>query len=55
VDAPLRANGVTLRILVSSIETVTPSGRGTLHVLGALAQFELMLMLERRRELSSSG
>jgi DNA invertase Pin-like site-specific DNA recombinase len=39
-----------LRILGSPIDTTTPSGKLMLNVLGAVAEFEREVMLERQRE-----
>lgn len=39
-----------LRILGSPIDTTTPTGRLMLNVLGAVAEFEREVMLERQRE-----
>jgi DNA invertase Pin-like site-specific DNA recombinase len=46
----LERKGVALRILSLGIDTGTPSGKLVLHVLGAIAEFERSLMLERQRE-----
>ena len=42
--------GVALRILDLGIDTSTPSGKLVLTVIGAIAQFEREMMLERQRE-----
>ena len=45
--------GVSLRILAmggGTVDTATPTGRLTVNMLGAVAQFERELMLERQRE-----
>lgn len=49
VDA-LAAKGATLRILGMGVDTATPTGRLMLQVLGAVAEFERAIMLERQRE-----
>ena len=46
----LEAKGVTLRFLDQSMDTATPNGRLSLSMLGAIAQFEREIMLERQRE-----
>jgi DNA invertase Pin-like site-specific DNA recombinase len=46
----LEAKGVSLRILAMNLDTSTPTGQLMLNVLGAVAQFERELMLERQRE-----
>jgi DNA invertase Pin-like site-specific DNA recombinase len=46
----LEAKGVALRILAMNLDTSTPTGQLMLNVLGAVAQFERELMLERQRE-----
>src|SRR4051812_17926212 len=49
----LQAKGVGLRILSmggQSVDTATPTGRLMLTMLGAVAEFERALMLERQRE-----
>jgi DNA invertase Pin-like site-specific DNA recombinase len=46
----IEAKGVTLRILDLSIDTSTATGRMLLTMIGAIAQFERELMLERQRE-----
>lgn len=46
----LKAKGVTLRILSPDIDTSTPMGQLMLNLLGAVAQFEREIMLERQRE-----
>jgi DNA invertase Pin-like site-specific DNA recombinase len=49
VDA-LQAKGVSLRILGMGLDTSTANGKLMLNVLGAVAQFEREVMLERQRE-----
>lgn len=49
----LEAKGVALRVLSmggSEVDTGTPTGRLMLTMLGAVAEFERALMLERQRE-----
>lgn len=46
----LAAKGVSLRILDLGLDTGTASGKIMLNVLGAVAQFEREMMLERQRE-----
>lgn len=46
----LEAKSVALRILSMGIDTSTPTGKLMLTVLGAVAQFEREVMLERQRE-----
>lgn len=46
----LRKKGVTLRILSMQMDTSTPTGKLMLTMLGAIAEFERDLMLERQRE-----
>lgn len=46
----LKAKGVTLRILSMDLDTSTPTGKLMLTMLGAVAEFERELMLERQRE-----
>lgn len=46
----LTASGVALRSLTEGLDTATPIGKLMLHVLGALAQFERDLIVERTRE-----
>jgi DNA invertase Pin-like site-specific DNA recombinase len=41
---------VSLKVLEQSIDTSTPTGRLMFNMLGAIAQFERELMLERQRE-----
>jgi DNA invertase Pin-like site-specific DNA recombinase len=41
---------VALRILDMGLDTSTPSGELILTVMGAIAQFERSIMLERQRE-----
>jgi DNA invertase Pin-like site-specific DNA recombinase len=49
----LEAKGVALRVLSmggQTVDTGTPTGRFTVILLGAVAEFERALMLERQRE-----
>jgi DNA invertase Pin-like site-specific DNA recombinase len=46
----LEAKGVALRILALNLDTSTPTGKLMLNMLGAVAQFEREMMLERQKE-----
>lgn len=46
----MEAKGVSLRILNMGIDTLTPTGKLMLTVLGGVAEFEREIMLERQRE-----
>lgn len=46
----LEEKRVGLRIINMNVDTTTPTGRLVVHVLGAIAQFEREIMLERQRE-----
>jgi DNA invertase Pin-like site-specific DNA recombinase len=46
----LDTKGVALRIVAMGIDTTTPTGKLMLNVLGAVAEFERDMMLERQRE-----
>jgi DNA invertase Pin-like site-specific DNA recombinase len=46
----LKTKGVALRILNMGIDTATPTGRLLLQMVGAVAEFERAMMLERQRE-----
>lgn len=46
----LKQKGVAFRILALNLDTGTPTGELMLNMLGAVAQFERELMLERQRE-----
>ena len=46
----LKGLGAELRVLGSPIDTTTPTGGLMLTILGAIAQFEREMMLERQRE-----
>jgi len=53
IDARLRSKGVALVVLSlggQPLDTRTPTGRLMLTLLGAVAEFERSLMLERQRE-----
>ncbi|STG11886.1 site-specific DNA recombinase; e14 prophage [Escherichia coli] len=45
----LRQRGVNFRSLTDSIDTSTPMGRFFFHVMGALAEMERELIVERTR------
>ena len=49
IEARLRAKGVALRILNPVLETETAAGRLMFNVIGAVAEFERSIMLERQR------
>jgi len=46
----LNRKGVALRVLNINLDTATPTGKLMLHMLGAIAEFERTLMLERQRD-----
>ena len=46
----LDAKGVSLKVLEQAIDTSTSTGKLMFNMLGAIAQFERELMLERQRE-----
>lgn len=46
----LGERGVDLRVLTQGIDTTTPGGRLTFHILGAIAEFERDLISERTHE-----
>jgi len=50
IESELELKGVSLKILSLNIDTATPTGRLMFHMLGAIAEFERDLMLERQRE-----
>jgi DNA invertase Pin-like site-specific DNA recombinase len=45
--ATIDAKGANLRVLTQSIDTTTPGGRLIFHIMGAMAEFERALILER--------
>jgi DNA invertase Pin-like site-specific DNA recombinase len=45
--AELGAQGINFLALSESVDTATPSGRSVTHMMGALAQFERSLIVER--------
>lgn len=49
VAETLEKKGVTLRVLDPALDTSTATGRMLLSIIGAVAQFERELMLERQR------
>jgi DNA invertase Pin-like site-specific DNA recombinase len=50
IVARLEKKGVALRVLAMNLDTSTPTGKLMLNMLGAVAQFEREMMLERQRE-----
>lgn len=50
IVARLEKKGVALRVLALNLDTSTPTGKLMLNMLGAVAQFEREMMLERQRE-----
>jgi DNA invertase Pin-like site-specific DNA recombinase len=50
IAARLQTKKVALRILGMGIDTSTATGRMMLNIVGAIAQFEREVMLERQRE-----
>lgn len=46
----LRDKDAELKVLALNLDTATPTGKLMLNLLGAIAQFERELMLERQRE-----
>lgn len=46
----LEAKGVALKVLALNLDTSTPTGKLMLNMLGAVAQFEREIMLERQHE-----
>ena len=46
----LADRGVDLRVLYQGIDTATPGGRLTFHILASIAEFERDLVSERTRE-----
>ncbi|MFH1609007.1 MAG: recombinase family protein, partial [Candidatus Bipolaricaulota bacterium] len=47
--ADLGARGIHFRSLTENIDTTTPTGRLVFHIIGALAEFERALIVERTR------
>lgn len=50
ITKTLHRKGVDFVVLDQSIDTTTPAGRLTFHLLGAVAEFERDLIAERRNE-----
>jgi DNA invertase Pin-like site-specific DNA recombinase len=50
IVAAIEARGAGFRILAMNLDTTTPTGKLMLQVLGAVAEFERAMMLERQRE-----
>jgi DNA invertase Pin-like site-specific DNA recombinase len=50
IEAKLHAKGASLKVLDPQIDTSTPIGRLVFNMVGAIAQFEREIMLERQRE-----
>ena len=50
ITSMLEEKGVKLKILNMGLDTSTPTGRMILTTMGAMAQFEREMMLERQRE-----
>lgn len=50
ISARIRGKGASLRILDLAIDTSTATGELMLNMVGAIAQFERAIMLERQRE-----
>jgi DNA invertase Pin-like site-specific DNA recombinase len=50
ITKTLERKGVDFIVLDQSIDTTTPAGRLTFHLLGAVAEFERDLIAERRNE-----
>lgn len=50
ITEDLKETGVGLRVLDLNLDTATPTGKLMVHLLGAIAEFERELMLERQRE-----
>lgn len=46
----LQASGIALEVLDQGIDTSTPVGRMFFHILGAIAEFEHSLMVERTKQ-----
>jgi DNA invertase Pin-like site-specific DNA recombinase len=50
ITGKLKATGAALKVLDSPIDMTSPFGELIVNVLGAIAQFERQIMLERQRE-----
>jgi len=50
IEAKLHAKGASLKVLNPGLDTSTPIGRLVFNMVGAIAQFEREIMLERQRE-----
>ena len=50
IEAQLHAKGASLKVLTPQLDTSTPIGRLVFNMVGAIAQFEREIMLERQRE-----
>ena len=50
IEAKLHAKGASLKVLTPQLDTSTPIGRLVFNMVGAIAQFEREIMLERQRE-----
>jgi DNA invertase Pin-like site-specific DNA recombinase len=50
IEAQLHAKGASLKVLNPALDTSTPIGRLVFNMVGAIAQFEREIMLERQRE-----
>jgi DNA invertase Pin-like site-specific DNA recombinase len=50
IEARLQAKGASLKVLTPQLDTSTPIGRLVFNMVGAIAQFEREIMLERQRE-----
>jgi DNA invertase Pin-like site-specific DNA recombinase len=50
IEAKLHAKGASLKVLSPELDTSTPMGRLVFNMVGAIAQFEREIMLERQRE-----
>jgi len=50
IETKLHAKGASLKVLTPQLDTSTPIGRLVFNMVGAIAQFEREIMLERQRE-----
>ena len=50
IEARLHAKGASLKVIKPELDTSTPIGRLVFNMVGAIAQFEREIMLERQRE-----